>query len=99
MAIVRCTNCGHPQANKPPEYGEKPYLPAGGLFGALICGTAHCRRIGLIWLKLDEEAAYAQGERIFDIKTGSAKVAAQDGGPVPVDAAEALVGLLNAIDD
>ena len=32
------------------------------------------RNAALIWLKLDEESAYAKGQRVFDLRTNSAKI-------------------------
>ena len=77
MAIVRCSSCGQPRANKSPAYGEKPYLPVGHPRSGLVCGTKECYGDPLIWLKLDEESAYRKGERIFDIRTNSAKIRVQ----------------------
>ena len=77
MAIARCSSCGQPRANKPPAYGEKPYLPVGHPRSGLVCGKRGCHGDPLIWLKLDEEDAYRKGKRIFDIPTNSAKIKVQ----------------------
>jgi len=76
MAIARCEKCGRPRANKPPEYsGQHP--PVGHPNSGVVCGTKGCRNAALVWLKEDEEQEYQNGERIFDIRTNSAKVIVQ----------------------
>lgn len=77
MAIARCEQCGKPRANKPPAYGNQPHLPVGYPHSGIICGSKRCTNAGLIWLKEDEEQLYAKGERIFDIRTDSAKIQVQ----------------------
>ncbi len=76
MAIARCDKCGKPKANKPPAYAAV-HPPVGHPASGVICGTKGCLNPALIWLKSDEEDEYKRGERIFDIRTNSAKVAAQ----------------------
>ena len=33
-----------------------------------------CEGEALVWLKMDEESAYAKGQRVFDISTNAAKI-------------------------
>lgn len=78
MAIARCEKCGRPIKNvKPPAYSEKPYLPVGHPRSGVVCGTVGCENDAVIWLKTDEEAEYTRGQRIFGIKTHTAKVRVQ----------------------
>jgi hypothetical protein len=77
MAIARCEQCGQPKATKPPAYGSQPHLPVGHPNSGIICGTKLCMNTAVIWLKLDEEQRYSNGERIFDIRTNSAKIQVQ----------------------
>jgi hypothetical protein len=74
MAIARCISCPAPKANKPPEYSKQAYYPAGYPQSGIVCGSKDCEKDGVIWLKLDEEAAYKNGQRVFDLRTNSAKV-------------------------
>lgn len=74
MAIARCQSCPVPKANKPPDYSKQPYYPVGYPQSGLVCGTENCEQDAVIWLKLDEEAEYKNGQRIFDLRTNSAKV-------------------------
>ena len=73
MAIARCADCGRPIANKPPQYSSN-HLPVGHPESGVICGTKNCEKPATIWLKADEEQEYQNGQRIFDIRTNSAKV-------------------------
>ncbi len=73
MAIARCEPCGKPRANKPPPY-VAAHHPAGHPNSGVICGTKGCTNAAVIWLKEDEEQQYTAGERVFDIRTNSAKV-------------------------
>ncbi len=77
MAIARCERCGRPRAKKPPDYGDNPHLPVGHPNSGVICGSKGCTNAAQIWLKLDEEEQYGRGERIFGIRTNSAKVIIQ----------------------
>lgn len=77
MAIARCEQCGRPRAHKPPEYGNRPYLPVGYPNSGIICGSRHCENTAVIWLKVDEEQSYTTGQRVFDIRTDSAKIQVQ----------------------
>jgi hypothetical protein len=70
MAIARCEKCGRPEARKPPAYVDAPRTP----FPGLVCGTKGCENDAMVWLKEDEEAAYLRGQRVFDIRTDSAKI-------------------------
>lgn len=74
MAIARCTSCPVPKANKPPEYSKQPYYPVGHPQSGIVCGSKDCEKDAVIWLKLDEEKAYKGGQRVFDLRTNSAKV-------------------------
>jgi hypothetical protein len=75
MAIARCEKCGKPTQNvKPPAYSNTAYLPPHYPDSGLVCGSADCDRPALIWLKLDEEAQYRNGQRVFDLPTKAAKV-------------------------
>ena len=74
MAIARCEACGRPKANKPPDYGEAPHKPVGYPETGLVCGTKACENRALVWLKKDEEGQYQRGQRVFDLRTNSAKV-------------------------
>ena len=74
MAIARCDKCGRPRANKPPEYAAEARMPRGYPDSGVVCGTKGCENDAKIWLKTDEESLYAAGQRVFDIKTNSAKV-------------------------
>ena len=74
MAIARCEQCGKPRANKPPDYSETPQKPVGYPEKALVCGTNGCDNNALVWLKRDQERLYRNGQRIFDLRTNSAKV-------------------------
>jgi len=78
MAIVRCDVCGKPATNvKPPGYSDKPHSPVGHPHSGLVCGKPDCDNAGLVWLKLDEETAYRQGQRVFGIHTQTAKIRVQ----------------------
>ena len=78
MAIARCEKCGKPTKNvKPPGYSEKPYAPAGHPNSGVVCGTIGCENDAVIWLKLDEELQYKNGQRVFGIHTQTAKVRLQ----------------------
>ncbi len=74
MAIARCERCGRPRAIKPPDYSEAPKRPVGYPDTALVCGTNGCDNNALVWLKKDEERLYQSGQRVFDLRTNSAKV-------------------------
>jgi hypothetical protein len=74
MAIARCQTCPFPKANKPPAYSKEPYYPVGYPQSGLVCGTKDCERDAVIWLKTDEEEQYINGQRVFDLRTNSAKV-------------------------
>ncbi len=74
MAIARCEKCGRPRARKPPPYAPAPHLPYGHPNNGLVCGTKGCEGEAVVWLKTDEESAYARGQRVFDIWTNSAKI-------------------------
>ena len=75
MAIARCEKCGRPTAATPPSYASDPHVPWGHPNkSGLVCGTKGCEGAALVWLKLDEESAYAMGRRVFDIRTNSAKI-------------------------
>jgi hypothetical protein len=74
MAIARCTSCPAPKATKPPEYSKQSYHPVGHPQSGIVCGSKKCENDAVIWLKLDEEAAYRNGQRVFDLRTDSAKV-------------------------
>jgi hypothetical protein len=43
----------------------------------VICGKDDCENPGLVWLKLDEESSYRNGQRVFGIHTKTAKVKVQ----------------------
>lgn len=72
MAIARSEKCGKPRNNTPPPYAA-PHLPAGYPDSGVICGTKNCVNAPRIWLKEDDEAKYADGERIFTLPTFAAK--------------------------
>ncbi|PYP86667.1 MAG: hypothetical protein DMG65_18435 [Candidatus Angelobacter sp. Gp1-AA117] len=55
-------------------YSTRPHIPIGWPNSAVICGRESCRKPGLIWLTLEEEYAYDNGERIFELPTRSIKV-------------------------
>jgi hypothetical protein len=74
MAIARCETCGKPRANKPPEYAAVAYKPLGYPDTALVCGTKGCEKNAQVWLKEDEKRLYDHGQRVFDLRTNSAKV-------------------------
>jgi hypothetical protein len=77
MAIARCEKCGRPKAKKSPEYGQQPHLPVGYPNSGVICGSTGCTNPAQIWLKLDEENQYRSGQRIFSIRTYTAKLIVQ----------------------
>jgi hypothetical protein len=74
MAIARCQFCPMPVAKKPPEYSKQSYYPVGHPQSGVVCGSKNCENDAVIWLKLDEEAEYKSGQRVFDLRTDSAKV-------------------------
>jgi hypothetical protein len=74
MAIARCKTCGKPRANKPPQYDEVSRLPAGFPKSGIVCGSKGCDDDALVWLKADEAELYKAGQRVFDLRTNSAKV-------------------------
>jgi len=74
MAIARCKTCGKPRANKPPQYADNPRLPAGFPKSGVVCGSKGCDNDAVVWLKADEEQLYQTGQRVFDLRTNSAKV-------------------------
>jgi hypothetical protein len=76
MAIARCEKCGKPHHHTAPPYAAA-HLPAGHPNSGVVCGTKNCTNAPLIWLKEDEEALYANGERIFALPTFAAKVQVQ----------------------
>jgi len=76
MAIARCEN-HRPKHAKPPAYAVNPYAPPHHPDSGVVCGRKGCEAAALIWLKTDEAAAYVAGQRVFDIKTNSAKVRVQ----------------------
>jgi len=78
VATARCEKCGRPTQNvKPPGYSEKPYFPVGHPTSGVVCGTVGCENDALIWQKTDEELEYRNGQRIFGIKTHTAKIRVQ----------------------
>ena len=78
MAIARCEKCGRPIKHvKAPPYSPKPYPPVGHPNSGVVCGTVSCGNAGLIWLKRDEEERYEAGQRVFSIRTHTAKVRVQ----------------------
>jgi hypothetical protein len=79
MAIARCEKCGKPTGSnvKAPGYSDQSYLPVGYPMSGVICGKPGCENNGLIWLKLDEEAAHRSGQRVFEISTQTAKIRVQ----------------------
>lgn len=74
MALARCVKCSPPRANKPPDYHAHPFDPVGFPDTALVCGTKGCESVPKVWLKADEAAQYARGQRIFEIPTQAAKI-------------------------
>jgi hypothetical protein len=74
MAVARCHTCPFPSSKTPPAYSKQPYYPVGYPQSGLVCGTKHCEKDAIVWLKLDEEELYKQGQRVFDLRTNSAKV-------------------------
>jgi hypothetical protein len=68
MAIARCHICSKPRANKPPEYSDLPYEPAGYPDSGVVCGTKGCENSAFIWLKADEVRLYDTGKRVFDLR-------------------------------
>jgi hypothetical protein len=74
MAMARCESCGKPGYTTPPPYSDTPRLPVGHPESAVVCGKPGCENGALIWLKEDEEMAYLAGERIFNVRTHTAKV-------------------------
>jgi hypothetical protein len=74
MAIARCKKCGRPKAAKLPEYADSPHQPAGFPNSGIVCGTKWCENDAQVWLKTDEEQLYKAGQRVFDLRTNSAKV-------------------------
>jgi hypothetical protein len=78
MAIVKCELCGKPTISvKPPGYSKAPHFPVGHPESGVICGKDDCENPGLVWLKLDEESSYRNGQRVFGIHTKTAKVKVQ----------------------
>jgi len=76
MAMARCETCGVPNG-RTKTYSATPYHPVGHPMSGVICGRPECRALAVIWLTLDEELQYQQGERIFRMDTNSVKVAVQ----------------------
>lgn len=71
MALVRCRSHGKPKG-KTRQYADTPYEPVGYPSSGLICGL--CQKPGLVWLETHEEHSYRDGERIFQLPTGSVKI-------------------------
>lgn len=71
MAIVRC-------AVHKPTGRARSYVftaePVGYPDTAMVCGSAHCKSPGLVWLEADERTAYDRGVRIFEAFTASMKM-------------------------
>lgn len=54
-------------------------LPVGYPQSGVICGHIRCPNVALVWLNLDEERAYQQGQRIFQMDTVLSKWRCSDG--------------------
>jgi len=75
MALVRCSEHGKPDSR------TRTYVmsvqPVGYPDTAAICGLAGCRNAGLVWLDVEDAAAYAEGERIIPVPNSAIKVKVQ----------------------
>ena len=74
MAIIRCAVCGLQLARTKRTYHATPVNPVGYPKTAAICGTKDCQNSGQVWLENFEYAEYANGERIFSVKTNTVKI-------------------------
>ena len=76
MAIARCGTCGPPRSPKGGAYVAH-HFPVGHPNSGVICGRLGRENSAGVWLKKNEEEAYQDGERIFQIHTQTAKVKLQ----------------------
>ena len=76
MAIARCEK--HKPIGRKHEYRAYA-LPVGYPQTAAICGHRGCDEPARVWLTDEDRQSYAQGIRIFDIRTDSAKLRVSDG--------------------
>jgi hypothetical protein len=77
MAIVRCEQ--HPvHLELTTNKYVKRVKPVGYPDTAAICGIAHCREPGLVWLTEEELKEFNSGVRYFRVKTYTVKVKVSD---------------------
>lgn len=73
MAKARCRSCGMPKG-RTQVYASQVRFPVGYPRSGVICGREKCPNVALVWLNVEEERAYALGQRIFQMDTAAAKV-------------------------
>lgn len=79
MALGRClTSHAWPKGKKTDYIGY--VQPVGYPDSALICGIPECNRPAVIWLDVNEEESYKEGNRIFRGPSHFTKMKANDKG-------------------
>ena len=76
MALVRCDIHGKPRGTACVAHR----LPVGyPNQSAAICGRKGCTNPGVLWLKVNEDAQYQNGMRIFDLPPPAVRIMVQQG--------------------
>jgi len=75
MAIARCER--HTPTGTKRNYRAYA-LPIGFPETAAICGRVGCEESARVWLTNDDQVAFQKGQRIFNIRTHSAKLRVSD---------------------
>jgi hypothetical protein len=75
MSIARCG--AHAPRDRRNKYHARP-LPIGYPSTAVCCAMPGCEQAALVWLTPDETAAFANGERLFDISPRGLKLRVTD---------------------
>jgi hypothetical protein len=72
VALARCEKCGRPNGNsgRYVEYRN----PASHPSNPIVCSARGCERPGKIWLTVDEQNQYLNGQRVFPLAANAAKV-------------------------
>jgi hypothetical protein len=72
MALVRCDRHRNPVGRTNRYVGR--VRPPGYPQTAALCGRKGCEEPGLVWLTLEEQVAYLQGARVFELPVAAIKV-------------------------
>ena len=73
MALCRCEAHGIDERRTKHAY-DAYALPVGYPQTAVMCGTAGCESPARVWLNREQVKEFQQGQRIFNVNTGTLKV-------------------------